>query len=178
MSITVFFKRAISCNFSGSYLKVKNIIYLILISLSVISLSEGSSAASDFETELAGIKLGMLKANVIEILGEPEEDTFVVTPRTGNVYDFMNYPTQGILVVLEDSIVSMITISNPCEARTLKGLGLGDELSKAKELYGKGIKEALGDVSKFLFVDYNISIKGLKGTVIISEITLGNIDIY
>ena len=115
---------------------------------------------------------------MIEILGEPEEETQVIGPRTGLVYNFMNYSSQGLLVILEDSLVSLVTIFPPCEAKTARGLGLGDELSRAKDLYGSGIKQSLGEVSKFSFPEHNISIKGARGTLIINEISIGDIKIY
>jgi len=154
--------------------------FIICLFLLFISISSTVAQVNrvTVETELAGVKLGITKDKVVEILGEPEEEILVIGPRTGLVYDFMNYPSKGILVVLGDARVSLVTISSPCEAKTAKGLALGDELSKAKELYGKGIKESLGEVSKFSFPEYNVSVKGKKGTVIISEITRGDIKIY
>lgn len=130
------------------------------------------------EKKLAGINLGITRDEVIKILGEPEEETQVVGPSSGISYLFMGYKSQGILVVIEDSQVSLISIFSPCKAKTSGGLSVGDKLSAAKDLYGSGIKESMGESSKFIFPDYNLSIKGAKGTVIITEISIGKIDIY
>ncbi len=126
------------------------------------------------EKELAGIRLGLLKSDVINCLGEPQSETLIVAPGTGIVYDFMDYRQRGILVILKDSRVSSVSIFSPCKSKTSKGLAVGDNLSVAKKLYGNSVKQSLGYASKFYFPEYNLTVKGLKGTVIITEITIGS----
>lgn len=130
------------------------------------------------EHELAGVRLGLLKTDVINLLGEPQSESLIVAPGTGIVYDFMDYRHSGILVILKDSRVSSVSIFSPCKSKTGKGLVVGDNLSVAKKLYGNSVKESLGYASKFFFPEYNLTVKGLKGTVIITEITIGNGSIY
>ena len=130
------------------------------------------------EHELAGVRLGLLKTDVINLLGEPQSESLIVAPGTGIVYDFMDYRHSGILVILKDSRVSSVSIFSPCKSKTDKGLAIGDNLSVAKKLYGNSVKESLGYASKFFFPEYNLTVKGLKGTVIITEITIGNRSIY
>mgnify|MGYP006966066879 FL=1 len=126
------------------------------------------------EKELAGVRLGLLKTDVINCLGEPQGETLIVSPGTGIVYEFMDYRYSGILVILKDSRVSSVSIFSPCKSKTSKGLAIGDNLSVAKKLYGNSVKQSLGYASKFFFPEYNLTVKGLKGTVVITEITIGS----
>ncbi|MEQ8173106.1 MAG: hypothetical protein ABRQ38_29750 [Candidatus Eremiobacterota bacterium] len=148
---------------------IKKILILILLLMS--SVCAGTIKP---EKELAGIRLGLQKADVINCLGEPQGESLIVAPGTGIVYDFMDYRQKGILVILKDSIVSSVSIFSPCKSKTSKGLAVGDNLSVAKKLYGNSIKQSLGYASKFFFPEYNLTVKGLKGTVIITEIIIGN----
>ena len=148
---------------------IKKILILILLLMS--SVCAGTIKP---EKELAGIRLGLQKADVINCLGEPQGESLIVAPGTGIVYDFMDYRQKGILVILKDSIVSSVSIFSPCKSKTSKGLAVGDNLSVAKKLYGNSIKQSLGYASKFFFPEYNLTVKGLKGTVVITEITIGS----
>ncbi len=148
---------------------IKKILILILLLMSSVC-----AGPIKPEKELAGIRLGLQKADVINCLGEPQGETLIVAPGTGIVYDFMDYRQNGILVILKDSIVSSVSIFSPCKSKTSKGLAVGDNLSVAKKLYGNSIKQSLGYASKFFFPEYNLTVKGLKGTVIITEIIIGN----
>ena len=50
-------------------------------------------------------------------------------------------------------------------------------MAETRDTVPKGLKETMGDVTKIYFPDYNVAIKGAKGTVIIKEISLGQIKI-
>ncbi|MEQ8189204.1 MAG: hypothetical protein ABRQ39_14620 [Candidatus Eremiobacterota bacterium] len=148
---------------------IKKSLFLIFFLMSVVC-----AETIKPEKELAGVRLGLSKPDVINCLGEPQSETLIVAPGTGIVYDFMDYRYTGILVILKDSAVSSVSIFSPCKSKTAGGLAIGDNLSVAKKLYGKSIKQSLGYASKFFFPEYNLTVKGLKGTVIITEITIGS----
>jgi hypothetical protein len=154
--------------------------FMIKISLLMVFFLVSVAYAETVKTEmeLAGVRLGLSKSDVINVLGEPVSESLIVAPGTGIVYDFMDYRHSGILVILKDSNVSSVSIFSPCKSKTRKGLAIGDNLSVAKKLYGNSVKKSLGYASKFFFPEYNLTVKGLKGTVIITEITIGSGEIY
>lgn len=130
------------------------------------------------ENELAGIKLGSSFDTVTAILGECKEKNIIVTPWNGISYNFCIYNSSGILLVIKENKVIFVNITSPCKSKTSKGLSIGDKLSKAKELYGKGIKQSLGSKTQFIFPEYNLSVKGKKGTTVITDISIGEVKIY
>ncbi|HPZ07631.1 MAG TPA: hypothetical protein PL110_05925 [Candidatus Eremiobacteraeota bacterium] len=152
-------------------------IYVFFLFFFILS-SSVYGETGKIEKELAGIKLGLSRADVINLLGKPEGETLIIGPRTFLVYDFMDYTSQGILLVLRDGSVSFINIFFPCMAKTAKGIAIGDNLSDVKNLYGSSVKISIGYASIFTFPEYNISVKGLKGTIVITEIILGKFEIY
>jgi hypothetical protein len=136
------------------------------------------SAYGESENELAGIKLGSSFDMVTNILGECKEQNVIVTPWNGVAYNFFIYKSSGILIVIKENQVIFVNITSPCKAKTFKGLAIGDKLSKAKELYGKGVKQSLGSKTQFIFPEYNLSVKGKKGTTVITDISIGKVKIY
>jgi hypothetical protein len=156
---------------------IKRLLCLIIFFLISFTSAYTENNSIKPEMEIADVRLGLGRADLIKIIGTPESESVIIAPRTGIVYNFMNYQHSGILVILKDNVVSCVSIFFPCKAKTSKGIAIGDNLDRAKKFYGNYVKESIGYASKFSFPEYNLSVKGLKGTVTITEITIGTFDL-
>jgi hypothetical protein len=118
------------------------------------------------EKETCRYQTGLLKSDVINCQGEPQSETLIVAPGTGFVYDFMDYRAAWYSCHIKRQQGFFGDYFSPCKSKTSKGLAVGDNLSVAKKLYGNSVKQSLGYASKFYFPEYNLTVKGLKGTLL------------
>jgi len=125
--------------------------------------------------DIGGIRIGEKLETVIENLGEPQYYKIIIIPESGNVFEFLYYQQKNFLVVGEKKKVCFVGIKGNCPNKTKKGLGLGDTIKKAINIYGKAKKIQLGERSRIVFEKSDISVEGKVGTTKIERIFLGKL---
>jgi hypothetical protein len=87
------------------------------------------------------LKLGLKLSDLINILGEPNVKTNnELWGADGEYHQTFKYSGMGIELDMigeneEDKTVNIITVQNPCDYKTTKGLSIGSDYEDVKETY-------------------------------------------
>lgn len=109
---------------------------------------------------LDNLKIGLLKDDVIKLLGEPNEKTETEFKSTDCEYhQTYMYSTLGIKIDLigkneTNKAINTITIKSPCEFQTKKGISIGSSIDQIFKAYKDSINPDFSDSTSIVVGSY------------------------
>lgn len=103
------------------------------------------------KTESLGkLKLGLKQKNITELIGEHEEKTTLEYFGYGGTYHEWKYTKKGILLTFvkeldSTPVVFRIEISQPCELKTKRDIGIGSKIEDVQIAYSNEIDTTKSD---------------------------------